>query len=276
MISCAQANRKNIPKAKTNFSLLFSTSYPHQHLICLVISLLALTSVMLGPAEASYNRQIRGKDPFIFENGKVSSSHSGTGYSETGVASWYGTDFHGKRTSSGERYDMHAMTAAHRLLPMDTLLLVRNLDNGKEAVVRVNDRGPFVKGRILDLSKCAAKALKLMGKGTARVKVETLADSASTTGSNRSAQAPSQNQSPEASGGGYYVQIAAFAREKNAQQMRQRIADTGHTTTVKKTSGKKATIYRVLVYAGKDLNKALLAKRTLQQNGHKEAFVLSR
>lgn len=276
MISCAQANRRNIPKAKADYFLLFSRSYLCRHLICLVISLFVLVSALLGPAEASYNRQMRAKDPFRFESGEFSTSRSGGGgYSETGVASWYGTDFHGKRTSSGERYNMHAMTAAHRLLPMDTLLLVRNLDNGKEAVVRVNDRGPFVKGRILDLSKSAAKALKITGKGTARVKVVALSDSAEATGSDRPARVAPQDQPLDATGSGFYVQIATFAKERNAMRMRQRIADAGHTTTVKISSGKKP-LYRVLVYAGKDLNKAMLAKRTLQQNGHKGAFVLSR
>lgn len=96
---------------------------------------------------------------------------SACGYSEVGLASWYGPGFHGKRTSSGERYDMHAMTAAHKTLPIPARVRVTNLDNGKSLILRVNDRGPFHKGRIIDLSKTAAKKLGVLAKGTARVRV---------------------------------------------------------------------------------------------------------
>jgi rare lipoprotein A len=93
---------------------------------------------------------------------------------ERGDASWYGPGFHGRRTASGERYDMHAMTAAHRTLPFGTLLEVRNLDNGEVTRVRINDRGPFKRGRILDLSYAAAKDLEMIGPGTARVELRVL------------------------------------------------------------------------------------------------------
>jgi len=90
---------------------------------------------------------------------------------ERGIASWYGPGFHGRFTASGERYDMDAMTAAHKSLPFGTVVEVRNLDNGRTARVRINDRGPFVKGRILDLSRAAAKALGIYGPGTAPVEI---------------------------------------------------------------------------------------------------------
>lgn len=97
-------------------------------------------------------------------------------YSEVGVASWYGNDFHGKRTANGEKYDMNAMTAAHRTLPMPSLVRVTNLDNGRSAILRVNDRGPFARSRVLDVSKRAADALGFIGQGTATVRVEILAE----------------------------------------------------------------------------------------------------
>lgn len=97
------------------------------------------------------------------------------GYSEVGVASWYGKDFHGKRTSSGTPYNMHSYSAAHKTLPIPTYVKVTNLENGKSINVRVDDRGPFSKGRIIDLSYRAAKDLDVIGKGTAKVKVEALA-----------------------------------------------------------------------------------------------------
>ena len=97
-------------------------------------------------------------------------------YTETGIASWYGPGFHGKKTASGEWYSQHELTAAHRTLQMPSLVRVTNLGNGRSVVVRVNDRGPFAKGRIIDVSERAAKLLNMTGAGTARVKIELLAD----------------------------------------------------------------------------------------------------
>lgn len=93
-------------------------------------------------------------------------------YTEQGVASWYGQPFHGRKTASGERYDMHALTAAHPTLPFGVVVRVTNRDNGRTVKVRINDRGPFKKGRIIDLSKAAAKRLRMIGPGTAPVKLE--------------------------------------------------------------------------------------------------------
>lgn len=93
-------------------------------------------------------------------------------YDETGIASWYGPDFHGKSTANGERYDMSALTAAHRTLPMPTVVRVTNLENGRSIRLRVNDRGPYARGRIIDVSRRAAELLGFQGKGTARVRVQ--------------------------------------------------------------------------------------------------------
>ena len=96
------------------------------------------------------------------------------GFKQKGIASWYGKKFHGRKTSSGETYNMYAMTAAHKTLPLGTYVHVKSLDNGNEVMVRINDRGPFVKGRIIDLSAGAARRLGFYKKGTARVLVETI------------------------------------------------------------------------------------------------------
>ena len=97
-------------------------------------------------------------------------------YAETGIASWYGPDFHGKYTANGETYDMNDLTAAHRTLPMPSLVRVTNLDNGRSIVIRVNDRGPFARGRIIDVSRRSAQLLGFDNVGTAKVRVEILAD----------------------------------------------------------------------------------------------------
>ncbi len=269
MIDCNPSTETPPPPSQVKKSQLFLGNNPHHLLICLILTVFCMATALLETANASYGRQLQRQDPF-FNNSGYSPTPPAGGYSETGVASWYGRGFHGKRTSSGERYDRHEMTAAHRLLPMDTLLLVKNLENGRETIVRVNDRGPFIKGRILDLSQSAAKVLKLMSKGTAKVRVVALS------APDKPVQMPPQDQPLGLAGGGFYVQIGAFTRKKNAVRMQKRYADAGHTTTVSKISGKKSAIYRVLIFTGRNLSKALLAKRSLQQNGHKEAFVLAR
>jgi rare lipoprotein A len=131
------------------------------------------------------------------------------GYLERGVASWYGPTFHGEKTSNGEKYDMYAMTAAHTTLPLPTYARVTNLKNGRSVVVRINDRGPFVANRLIDLSYSAASKLDMLKEGTTLVEVRalTVADPDSLT---RSAQAP-----PPA----LYVQAGAFADQRNAQRV---------------------------------------------------------
>lgn len=94
-----------------------------------------------------------------------------TGQTETGIASWYGPGFHGRTTANGETYDMEAMTAAHKTLAFGTMVRVDHLDNGRSVRVRINDRGPFVDGRIIDLSRRAARELDMLGAGIARVRV---------------------------------------------------------------------------------------------------------
>ena len=133
-----------------------------------------------------------------------------TNYSETGIASWYGKKFHGRLTASGEVYDMHQRTAAHRILPMQTRLVVTNLDNGRTTRVRVNDRGPFVKNRILDLSYQAAKDLGVVGPGTARIRIE------------------AENASEAVATGPFYVQVGSFTIKDNALHLRNTLQHKGY------------------------------------------------
>ena len=130
------------------------------------------------------------------------SSH---GYRERGVASWYGTKFHGRRTSSGEPYDMYKMTAAHRTLPLPSYVRVTNLRNGKSVVVRVNDRGPFKDDRIIDLSYAAAHRLGILSHGTAPVQIEAIT--------------PSTPADPASQDADIYLQFGAFAAEVNADRL---------------------------------------------------------
>lgn len=112
--------------------------------------------------------------------GRVYVPRANPGYDRTGTASWYGRAFHGRRTANGERFNMNAMTAAHPTLPLSTLVRVTNLDNGRSVTVRVNDRGPFARGRIIDLSRAGARALGFEARGTARVRVSVVAPATQT------------------------------------------------------------------------------------------------
>ena len=132
------------------------------------------------------------------------------GDSQKGIASWYGPNFHAKKTSNGETYDMHAMTAAHKTLPMNTMVKVDNLENGKSTIVRINDRGPFISGRIIDLSNKAAHAIKMVGKGTVSVKITVL-------GFNAKIAKTEEEKQETASVGRYYVQVGAFSRLEGAK-----------------------------------------------------------
>ena len=131
-------------------------------------------------------------------------------YIKEGLASWYGRRFQGKKTSSGEPYDMYAMTAAHPTLPIPSYVRVTSLDTGKSVVVRINDRGPFHSNRIIDLSYTAAYKLGYLGRGSARVRVESIDPDTD----------DNQGKAPQ---DGIYLQVGAFSRADNAQQLRDRL-----------------------------------------------------
>jgi len=136
-------------------------------------------------------------------------------WSETGIASWYGAPYHNRRASNGEVYDMHAMTAAHRTLPLGTIVRVTDLKTGSSALVRITDRGPFIEGRIIDLSQSAASKIGIVQRGTAEVRIDVLKTPSSTTTSGR-----------------WAVQIGAFEREKAAREMAARLSRRYSTANV--------------------------------------------
>jgi len=182
---------------------------------------------------------------------------SAAGYVAEGRASWYGRKFHGRATSSGEPYDMYAMTAAHRTLPLPTYARVTHLGNGKSVIVRINDRGPFHEDRLIDLSYAAAVRLDLLDTGTARVRVRALTDPGS---KQASATAADADRGPDgaAGAGGHarddgdgavYLQLGAFSRFANAQDLRARAHGAGvrGVEVERGDDSAGATVYRVRV-----------------------------
>lgn len=153
---------------------------------------------------------------------------SARGFRQQGVASWYGTKFHGNKTANGETYNMHAMSAAHKRLPLPSYVEVRNLENGRKVVVRVNDRGPFHGNRIIDLSYAAAHKIGMTRKGTALVEVRAIDPRNPQAGSTRTASSPSSG-SPARSASApkrsprIYIQVGAFGDPNNAHRLQQRL-----------------------------------------------------
>ncbi len=173
---------------------------------------------------------------------------SSRGYHARGLASWYGTKFHKKRTSSGEGYNMYALTAAHRTLPLPTYVRVKNLNNGREAIVRVNDRGPFLRGRIIDLSYAAAAKLGITAKGTAPVEIEALTSTA-----------PGKAKPAH-----YYLQTGAFNAIQLATAQRRKLSKLSSTRVfVEKYHGRY--IVRIGPFADKRAAERLRA--TLKRHG---------
>jgi rare lipoprotein A len=150
----------------------------------------------------------------------------GAAYIEEGNASWYGAPFHGRRASNGETYDMNKMTAAHRTMAFGTLVKVTNLTNGKTAIVRITDRGPFIENRIIDLSMAAAKAIESIGPGVVPVRLEVISGS-------------------DPFGGFFTVQVGAFQEKENAQRLQARLNLLYPPSTIQQIALDDKTFYRV-------------------------------
>ncbi len=174
-----------------------------------------------------------GNPPFYDVNGRrYQVLASAEGYLERGVASWYGPDFHGHNTSSGEPYDMYAMTAAHKTLPLPCYARITNLNNGRSVVVRINDRGPFVGNRIVDLSYTAAQRLDIVRTGTALVELQTVAPitDRGTVASAWPTPMPMPMPTPTpapVSPPTLYIQVGAYADASNAQRVVERLQAAG-------------------------------------------------
>jgi rare lipoprotein A len=196
------------------------------------------------------------------------------GFVQTGEASWYGQEFHGRPTASGETYDMYQKTAAHKTLPLGTYVRVLNLENGRQTVARVNDRGPFIKGRIIDLSYAAAKDIGLVGPGVGRVRVEALARQVGEQNSKFGKEPVIEARDLEK--GDFTVQIGAFRQKENALRLARRlkaIYDYVRIEVYEPPDG--SALYRLRVSRSKTLQKATEIEKKLESLGFEEAFIVS-
>jgi len=183
------------------------------------------------------------------------------GFRQEGIASWYGPDFHGKRTSSGETYDMYGLTAAHKTLPLGTLVRVRNMQNQRTVELRINDRGPFVGTRVIDLSYEAARQLGVIGPGTAAVEVVAIGVLAG---------------SPvDLYSGNFTFQVGAFANRESAEKLRAELNPRfGNAHIVEFDRGDRL-FYRVRIGKTTSLDEAAAYEAHLIRNGFPGAFAVA-
>lgn len=194
-------------------------------------------------------------------------------FTESGLASWYGTKFHGKLTSSGEKYDMYKMTAAHKSLPLPSYVSVKNRENNKEVIVRVNDRGPFVDGRIIDLSYAAAQKLEIVKNGTAKVDIKILASPGLSDSQNVSAI-----QEVKLSGNGrkYFVQLGAFSEIGNAEKFRLKLASHSiEPTQIRSYSIDDGELHKVQVGPISSFDELKLMESRLLDLGYEQVYVIT-
>lgn len=176
-------------------------------------------------------------------------------YTEQGVASWYGVPFNGRRTSDGEIYNMFTYTAAHRTLPFGAVVRVTNLNNGRQVEVRINDRGPFVANRIIDLSYSAAVAIGMIGTGTASVRLAVVGG-------------------PDPNVGFFGVQVGAFSVESNAERLRDRLSAQYSPVTITQYDSPNGMFYRVRAGRFTTQNAAQQLAQQLEERDQFVAFVV--
>lgn len=231
-----------------------------------------------SPSSSVYNNSISKEEyryakmnPYTVRGIKYYPRNVNVGDVFEGIASWYGPDFHSKPTANGERYNMYGMTAAHKTLPMNTMLKVTNLTNGLTAIVRINDRGPFHGSRIIDLSSAAAKKINMVGVGTVSVKLEVLGFYS------KNGKRPMQvlhkikkkpivipkveSNSYEITKSNYALQIASFTNIEGALQTQEQYDNTdGYTTVIKDVETKNQRYFKVYLKGFKTEKEARLYK----------------
>ena len=210
--------------------------------------------------------------PYEVNGERFDPLRSADGFQEEGIASWYGGEFHGRKTSNGETYDMHLPTAAHKTLPMNVYVRVTNLNNDRQSVVRINDRGPFVKGRVIDLSYVAAKELGVIGPGTAPVRIEALGYGEA----GPAGEVIAYRQPVSYEVGPFTVQVGAFSVPQNALRLAEELRRSyGDASVVEGwVAGQKFHRVRVGLYPA--LAAATQAAAEFESRGYRNCFVVAR
>lgn len=203
--------------------------------------------------------------PYVVQGKRYEPLATADGFVQEGFASFYGRDFHGRKTSNGELFDMHALTAAHKTLPFGVYVKVEHKRTGKEVVVRINDRGPFVGNRIIDLSEDAASKIGLLQEGVAAVRISALGYKSG----------DSYRQPANYDKGSYTIQVGAFTVKENADRYRDVLKKNYGVADVQDSWVKNIHYYRVRVGRFESLRKAQTARDDYEQKGFKGCFVVA-
>lgn len=261
----------------TGSNLPVSTVKRRSTLLCCALCIAAMTSSCTTykraytPSEQPQTtRRPPTQKPYIVNGKRYEPLSSHQGFEQDGVASSYGRDFHGRTTSNGEQFDMNAMTAAHKTLPMGVYVRVQHKRNDKEVVVRINDRGPFVEDRIIDLSEAAAERLGMLQEGVAPVKVTALGYK-----SDGQAGSPGYFQPASYDSGTFALQVAAFAIKDNAIRYAGELRKRFVTADVQEAQVQGKTFYRVRMGRYSSLRSAQLGQEQYGRSGFAGCFVVA-
>lgn len=220
--------------------------------LCIALLTISCGNKVQHRAPKSYTQEITYGKPYVVNGIKYYRIQSVSKFQQKGIASWYGAYWQGRLTANGEKYDMYAQTAAHKTLPLGSMVHVKNLDNGKTAIVRINDRGPFVKGRIIDMSFWGAKQIGIVDVGTANVKLTLLSESKDSL--------VVQGQTVDIDKGNFVVQIASYSDIQNAKKMKIKYSRAQIFKTYK--NGK--TLYRLKITGFNSRSSAERYKNSIQ------------
>ena len=206
--------------------------------------------------------------PYVVFGKKYYPTTTKVGNTYRGIASWYGPKFHAKKTSNGETYDMFAFTAASKTLPMNTVVRVENLENGKTTTVRINDRGPFVEGRIIDLSNVAAREIDMVKKGTAKIELTVL-------GFNGKIATTRRERSTSVTTDNYSLQVGAFSKINGAKVTRDKINNTiqnpNYKAVIKQSQVNGKWLNKVWITGFRSLDEA---KDFKNENGYDHSIII--
>lgn len=219
----------------------------YKFIACTYLFLLFSCGFYSSPYESSY----KGSPEIKEEKSNTSDDI------QIGMASWYGIEEHKNRAASGETFDKNELTAAHKTLPMDTIVRVTNLENGRDVIVRINDRGPFVKGRIIDLSYAAAREVDMLGPGIAKVKVEVIS----------SLTRDTSYFKPK-----YIVQVGSFKYKENAIKLKDKLKENFEGVRIQEYLLNREKYYRVRIGKFETRNKAEQVYKKLKKLGYKPAI----
>jgi rare lipoprotein A len=237
------------------------------------ITIFAFTAAVLygcGTTERSAPATPSSQNTYEVYGKQYQPIDSASGFRQQGVASWYGEQFHEKKTANGEIYNMYAMTAAHKTLPFGTMVEVINVENKKTTIVRINDRGPFCRGRIIDLSHSAAKRIDMIKNGTAAVEITAL-------GTDDEVLTEADKTDPDNVyfTGDFTIQAGSFGDPDNAEKLKislEKIAENVHVIPVEKNN---QTFYRVRVGRFNSLKQAQAMEQHLGQNGFESLYTVA-